>query len=286
MHVYCLWTLFASTHTTCIHRWVAYYRLLPDIHSQLVTCICIHVIPWRMGGGGPTATYIACSTRYSISLIHDDPRLYFPHHTSNDFDIISLGFSVWPSHLEISGHGGNDLGWVGACCADKCHNPTKCHSPRQMSEQLSTNVIANDKCHNIASTNVTALDKCHNFDSTNVTANDKCHNFASTNVTANDKCHKFASTNVTANDKCHNFASTNVTANDKYHNFASTNVTANDNCHKFASTNVTANDKCHNITTITNDKCHNLPTHVSRHITGWTTLSLVGCRILYLVRDP
>ena len=76
----------------------------------------------------------------------------------------------------------------GVCCADKCHNPTKCHSPRQMSQQPSTNVTVNDKCHNIASTNVTANDKCHNFASTNVTANDNCHNFASTNVTANDKC--------------------------------------------------------------------------------------------------
>ena len=123
------------------------------------------------------------------------------------------------------------------CCADKCHNPTKCHSPRQMSQQPSTNVTAKDKCHNVASTNVTANDKCHNFASTNVTANNKCHNFASTNVTANDKCHNFASTNVTANDKCHNFASTNVTAN----------------------------DKCHAKTMITNSKCHNLPTNVSCH---------------------
>ena len=90
------------------------------------------------------------------------------------------------------------------CCADKCHNPTKCHSPRQMSQQPSTKVTANDKFRNIVSTNVTANDKCHNFASTNVTANDKCHNFASTNVTANDKCRNFASTNVTANDKCHN----------------------------------------------------------------------------------
>ena len=119
-----------------------------------------------------------------------------------------------------------------SCCADKWHNPTKCHSPRQMSQQPSTNVTANDKCQNIASTNVTALDKCHSFASTNVTANDKCHNFASTNVTANDKCH--------------------------------------------------------NITMITNDKCHNLPTKVSRQITwtGWTTLSLVRCRIVYSIRDP
>ena len=48
---------------------------------------------------------------------------------------------------------------MSVCCADKCHTPTKCHSPRQMSQQPSTNVTANDKCHNIASTNVTALDK-------------------------------------------------------------------------------------------------------------------------------
>ena len=95
---------------------------------------------------------------------------------------------------------------VAACWADKCHNPTKCHSRRQMSQQPSTNVTANDKCHNIASTNVTASDKCHNFASTNVTANDKCHNFAPTNVTANDKCHTIT---MTTNDKCHKL-STNV----------------------------------------------------------------------------
>ena len=70
---------------------------------------------------------------------------------------------------------------VGGCYAD---NPTKWHSPRQMSKQHSTNVKANDKCHNVPSTNVTANDKCHNIASTNVTANDKCHNIASTNVTA------------------------------------------------------------------------------------------------------
>ena len=106
------------------------------------------------------------------------------------------------------------------CCADKSHNPTKCHSPRQMSQQPSTKVTANDKCHNIASTNVTANDKCHNFASTNVTANDKCHNFASTNVTANDKCHNFASSNVIVNDKCHNSI---MLTNDKCHNLP-TNV--------------------------------------------------------------
>ena len=98
------------------------------------------------------------------------------------------------------------------CCADKCHNPTKCHSPREISQQPSTNVTANDKCHNIASTNVTANDKCHNIASTNVTGNDKCYNFASTNVTSNDKCHNFAPTNVTANDKCHNIT---MITNDK-----------------------------------------------------------------------
>ena len=94
-------------------------------------------------------------------------------------------------------------GWiypVSVCCADKCHKPTKCHSPRQMSQQPSTNVTANDKCHNIASTNVTANDKCHNIASTNVTANDKCHTFASTNVTTNDKCHNIT---MITNDKCH-----------------------------------------------------------------------------------
>ena len=129
---------------------------------------------------------------------------------------------------------------------DKCHNPTECHSPRQMSQQPSTIVTANNKIHNIAPTIVTA--------------NDKCHNFASTNVTATDKCHNFASTNVTANEKCHNFASTNITAN----------------------------DKCHDISMITNEKCHKLPTNGSRLITwtGLVTLSLVGCRILFLVRDP
>ena len=79
-------------------------------------------------------------------------------------------------------------------CADKCHNPTKYHIPRQMSQQPSINVTANDKCHNIASTNVTANDKCHNIVSTNVTGNDNCYNIASTNVTANDKCHNIAST--------------------------------------------------------------------------------------------
>ena len=131
-----------------------------------------------------------------------------------------------------------------------------------MPEQPPTNAIANDKCHNIASTNVTANDKCHNFASTNVTANDKCHNFDSTNVTANDKCHNFDSTNVTASDKCHNFVSTNVIANEKWHNFASTNVTAN--------------EKCHKITMIISDKCHKLPTQCQS----------VGCRIIYLVRDP
>ena len=86
------------------------------------------------------------------------------------------------------------------CCADKCHNPTKCHSPRQMSQQSSTNVTGNDKYHNFASTNVTANDKCHNFASTNVTANDKCHSFAPTNVTANDKWHNIT---MITNDKCH-----------------------------------------------------------------------------------
>ena len=65
-----------------------------------------------------------------------------------------------------------------ACCADKCHNPTKCHSPRQMSQQPSTNVTANDKCHNFTSTNVTANDKCHNII---MITNDKCHNLP-TNV--------------------------------------------------------------------------------------------------------
>ena len=121
-----------------------------------------------------------------------------------------------------------------------CHNPTKCHSPRQMSQQPSTNVTANDKCHNFASTNVTANDKCHNFASTNVTANDKCHNFASTNVTAKDKCHNFAATNVTANDKCHNIT-------------------------------MISNDKWHHLPT-------NVSRHITW--TGRITLSLVGCRTI------
>ena len=110
--------------------------------------------------------------------------------------------------------------------------------------------------------------------STKVTANDKCHNIASTNVTANDKCHNFASTNVTANDKCHNFVSTNVTANDKCRNFASTNVTANDKCHNSI---MITNDKCHNLPTNVSRHAY----HLDR-----LSHSFIGRRILHLVRDP
>ena len=118
----------------------------------------------------------------NVSMSYQQSRGRMRHFGAGSYIVLPASCVFSPVSLQIF----FSVCWPGdgVCCADKCHNPTKCQSPRQMPQQPSTKVTANDKCHNIASKMSQPTTKlCQNFASINVAANDKSRNFAF------DKCH-------------------------------------------------------------------------------------------------